>query len=1319
MAGQTAKDVQAAQPGPVFVDRTSKRKPGFFSMLFFFFVGPIIRHGHRTTLETEDLYKPEVVHIDRVHGVFDAAWQKQLKSGKPDIRRAVIANSIGGLVFTGLLYCVSLAAQLVGPMMLSRIVGGLQCWNRTGIKGGVCPTQQDLYYYIIAISLAPLVQSLAENQMQFQLNVIGLKMRNGLMAGIYRKCLRLSNSALQSESTGKVVTLMSNDAQKVQDVMLAIHTLWGAPALIIVVLVLLYQQVGWATFVGFGVACLYSPVSTKVSSRLIVLRRSLMMWTDKRVGLMNEIVNSIQMIKFYAWEGSFKAAVMDVRSKEAAILKRMVWVQSLFAMLLFSGPVMMAVAVFAVYAISGHTFGAANAYTSLALFNLLRLPLAFLPMMVTMLINALVALNRIGDFLMKPESGLAALRQAAEGTEPGHVKVVRGEFTWEAGSTEASLTGVNFEAAPGSLTMVVGSVGSGKSSLLSALIGQMERINGTVAVGGRVAYVAQTAWIINDSVQENIIMGEAFDPSRYRVSVDVAQLLPDLEMLPNGDATEIGDRGVTLSGGQKQRVSIARAVYSDADVYLMDDPLSAVDSHVGRALFERCIRGVLVGKTVILVTNALQYLPYADNVIWMENGAVRGQGRYQQLVDVGLNIAELVHLEGQDTDGDASGSEVDGHELWTAAAALDSDDQQLGSEQESCGAESGSPSSSAAAEAAASSSRSSASSTPRVHVTAVVAGPVQQDSAGAATADTLARPASASSLQALQGFKGGALTPGSSVNSTVEVLQGSKRSSTGGKVLKTKSTTHLPDSDPASAGSVLGASLRVASMGGPAPSALSMVRLAAEANRNLTGVEAREKGSVSGVVLRTYISAGGGMLIAAIIVLLFAAEQGSRVFTDTWLGFWASNNFHQSTWFYIGIYAASGIFYSLMTFSRTLRFMYTSVNAAVDMHNRLLQHILRLPKSFFDTNPAGRILNRFSRDVETMDSVLNQSMVQFANCFASYLAILVVISIATRWFGIAIVPITIIYMVLQRYYIPSARELQRIESVTRSPIYSKFSEALAGVATIRAYRREDYFTFASDALMELNAYAFVTQRAAASWLAMRLDFLGLVILTVAALLCIRGSISPGLAGLCLVYALDLTRYLKHGTAMASKTESDFNSVERVVQYLQPPTEAAEDTDPAVLAAMPKDWPSAGAIAVRELKLRYRPGLPLVIRGVTFDVLPGEKVGLVGRTGSGKSSLLLALFRMVEADSGSISIDGVDIRTVGLKQLRSQMSIIPQDPFMFSGTVRSNLDPFQSFTELDLWRVLESVGLKETITTLDKKLDAPVVDGGNNFSQVGL
>jgi len=457
------------------------------------------------------------------------------------------------------------------------------------------------------------------------------------------------------------------------------------------------------------------------------------------------------------------------------------------------------------------------------------------------------------------------------------------------------------------------------------------------------------------------------------------------------------------------------------------------------------------------------------------------------------------------------------------------------------------------------------------------------------------------------------------------------------------------------------------------------------------------------------------MFVIAIIIMLFTLEQGARAYTDRWIGIWFDNTYDQGTWFYLGLYLMLGCVYAGITFVRSINFLFMCVRAAVNLHNKLLTHILCLPKSFFDTNPAGRILNRFSRDTDIMDATLSASLIQFAGCVATYIANLVVIAIATKWFAIAIPPLTVVYVIIQRYYIPTARELQRIESITRSPIYSKFGEALLGVPTIRAYRKEQHFTQVSDTLMERNAYAYVTQKLSGGWLAMRLDLLGLLVLTGAAALCIQGNIDPGLAGLAIVYALDLTRYLKHGTNMASKSEADFNSVERIVQYLEPDPEAAPDTPPEVAAEMPPNWPDRGAIEVTKLAMRYRPEMPLVLKGVSFVINPGEKVGLVGRTGSGKSSLFLALFRMVEAEEGAILIDGVDIRTLGVRHLRAKMSIIPQDPFMFSGTVRRNLDPFEKAEEAELWRVLEHVGLKTVIGDLEGKLDAKVVDNGANFS----
>eukprot|EP00197_Chlamydomonas_leiostraca_P002886 CAMPEP_0202857580 /NCGR_PEP_ID=MMETSP1391-20130828/470_1 /ASSEMBLY_ACC=CAM_ASM_000867 /TAXON_ID=1034604 /ORGANISM="Chlamydomonas leiostraca, Strain SAG 11-49" /LENGTH=1463 /DNA_ID=CAMNT_0049536397 /DNA_START=117 /DNA_END=4508 /DNA_ORIENTATION=- len=1196
--------LKAEQPKKQF----SGWKTSWWRRFLFFDVEPLVGHGYKTRLEPQDMFPEPTLKTQHLIGTFEPAFQREhaRTDGKPDLKRVILAGNVGMLLWTGLLYLISQACSLAGPLLLQRIVKGLNCLGAqrkmiaklppgAPIPDLGCEDKATLYYYCIGLFLAPAVQSICENHQTYLLYLMGTRMRNSLMAAIYRKCLRLSNSALQAESTGKVVTLMSNDAQKLQDATMAIHAMWGSPCYIVAILVLLWYQVGWAMFVGLGIMLTIVPLTGMLAGKLGGLRREIMQWTDKRVGYMNEVISGMQMIKFYAWEVPFTDAVQGARAQEARILRITAFWQGVFGMVLFSGPIAVAVFCFGSYTLAGNELDNAQAYTALALFSLLRFPMSFLPMLITMVVNALIALRRIGGFLERPEAGMP---EPVDSVPQGSVRVTDGDFTWEEGAEKPTVSGLTFEAKPGSLTMVVGGVGSGKSSVLSALIGHISKKTGEVAVNGSVAYVAQSAWIMNDTLQENVLMGGELRPDAYKAALTAAQLGPDLEILPNGDLTEIGDRGVTLSGGQKQRVSIARAVYAGADIYLLDDPLSAVDSHVGRALFEECIRGPLRGKTVILVTNALQWLPHADNVLLMDGGKVIGQGTYQQLVEQGLNIEELAHLHDKDPEDD-EGAEVD---------------------------------------------------------------------------------------QA---------TPGTEVPHAGE---GGKRKSVDHKKGARASMDRRVGEGKVSL-------VRANTVGGNT------------ANRNLTGVEEREAGNISLDVLRRYFAAGGSWFAFLTLLVLYGLEQASRVYTDKWVGIWFGNEHPElGLGGYLGIYAGMGVFYGFVTFLRSLRFLFICVNATVNLHNALLHHLLRLPKSFFDTNPAGRILNRFSRDVDIMDATLPGSLIQFVGCVTTYISILVVISIATKWFAIALGPLTIVYFFIQRFYIPTARELQRIESVSRSPIYSKFGEALAGVCTIRAYRCEAHFTAVSDELMERNAAAFVTQKLAAAWLACRLDILGLVVLTGCGALVIAGNVDPGMAGLALVYALDLTRFLKHGTNMASKSEADFNSVERIVQYLKPETEAEPESAPEVKAALDKaEWPKEGALSVEKLAMRYRPNMPLVLRGVSFHAAPGEKVGLVGRTGSGKSSIFLALFRMVEAESGRVVIDGVDIATLGLRDLRSKMSIIPQDPFMFSGSVRKNLDPFSAHADTALWEVLDKVGLHAAISALDDKLEAKVVDGGANFS----
>lgn len=1206
-----------------------RNDPGIMSRLLFHFVEPIVRLGRCVRLEEQDLIRRPDMVTSKLHEKFQQAWEEEKVKPKPRILRALVAGNWGKIFLTGLLYSVTIVLQFVGPLMLNRIVAGLTC--REGDNPEGCPTKRELYEFASVLFVAPLLQALAESHLFFQLNIFGTKLRNGLMAAIYRKCLKASATSLSDTSVGKIVTLMSTDAQKVQDAALSIHALWGAPIIIVVVLVLLYRYVEWATFVGLAVMFSLGPMTGKLAGVIGRFQRQRVGWVDKRVGVVNEVITGIRVIKFYAWENSFISRIQNYRDEEGKLLKKLAGVYGGFAVLLLVGPVFVAIACFSSYALAGNVISTADAYTALAFFTVLRMPLSFLPMFISSAINALVGLKRIQGFLLKPE---AESIHVDNDVEKGLVEVRDGEFRWDLSSPIPTLSDISFTASPGSLTMIIGSVGSGKSTMLSALIREVDRVQGSVRVGGSVAYVAQSAWIINATVKENILMGKPFDEEKYNAAIEASQLVVDMGVWQNGDMTEIGERGITLSGGQKQRVSIARAVYADADVYILDDPLSAVDAHVGRHLFNDCLAGILAGKTIILVTNAVHYLPHADNIIWMQGGKIKASGTYKQMLHAGFDATYLDSTSLEEAGSRGSLGKVnsipEGEEYEEDSAA-------------------GTPSE-------GDNNCSTGSSSPKVlavsDVNVIADGMDAEQESGAARACwDESGPDAADKEENV-------------------------------KAMPAKAVEHK------------------------------------QKGQELTGVEERAGGAVSGAVVGTYLMAFGGTLAVLGVSLLLILEQGFKIGTDRWVGLWAEDRIGASLETYISVYASLGVIYGAFVFLRSIKLAFNHVRAGLTLHRRLLVHLLRLPMKFYDANPSGRIVNRFSRDMDIIDGTLLQSLTQFLGCLGMFLGILFVISMATPFFIPFLVPLSLLYFLIQRVYIPSGRELQRLESITRSPIYSKFGETINGVATIRAYNLAGHFTELSDEAIEKNGAAFTTQKAANGWLSTRLDFIGLTVLMLAGVLAVQGSIEPALAGLSLVYALDLTKFLKFGTQTFSRMESDFNSVERVVQYLEPSIEGNEDVEDGKVPekAVPEGWPAEGRIKVNGISMRYREDTPLVLKKVSLDIQAGEKIGIAGRTGSGKSSLFLVFFRMVEPEEGFIEVDGVKSSELKLSTLRSKMSMIPQDPFMFSGTIRLNLDPFDEYQDDEIWKALEGVSLKEVIEAFPEKLMAPVVDNGGNFSQ---
>lgn len=743
----------------------------------------------------------------------------------------------------------------------------------------------------------------------------------------------------------------------------------------------------------------------------------------------------------------------------------------------------------------------------------------------------------------------------------------------------------------GSLVAVVGHVGSGKSSLLSALLGEMDKLEGTVAVKGSVAYVPQQAWIQNATLKDNIMFGQERRQTWYQRVVEACALEPDLEILPAGDETEIGEKGVNLSGGQKQRVSLARAVYCDRAVYLLDDPLSAVDAHVGKHIFEQVVgpQGLLKDKTRVLVTHGLSYLPQTDLILVMVEGEITEMGSYQHLMATEGAFAEF--------------------QRTYAAVDHPADDETV--------------------------PKSGSKASENGSTAALVGSPV--------------------------------------VGSVSKLCQKNEEDKVPGE--KAKQAGKLTEADKASTG---------------------LVKL-----------------SVFGSYLKAI-----GVTLSCVSLLLFLTQNLMSLFSNYWLSLWTDdpvvNGTQPNRLMRLGVYGALGLFQGVSVFGYSLSTSIGGILASRCLHQSMLYDVLRSPISFFERTPSGNLVNRFAKEMDTIDTVLPSIIKMFMGSMFNVMGSCVIILIATPLVAIIIPVLGLLYFFVQRFYVASSRQLKRLESVSRSPIYTHFNESLLGTSVIRAFGEQERFIRESDQRVDHNQKAYYPSIVANRWLAVRLEFVGNCIVSFAALFAViaRESLSPGIMGLSISYALQLTASLTWLVRMSSEVETNIVAVERVKEYSDTEKEAAWKHEPS---SLPPGWPTNGCIDIRGLGLRYRHDLDLAIRNITIKIDQGEKVGIVGRTGAGKSSLTLALFRIIEASEGQIFIDGVDIAQLGLHELRSRITIIPQDPVLFSGSLRMNLDPFESFSDEEVWRSLEYSHLKSFVSGLPNKLSHECSEGGENLS----
>uniref|UniRef100_A0A663N781 Multidrug resistance-associated protein 1 n=1 Tax=Athene cunicularia TaxID=194338 RepID=A0A663N781_ATHCN len=1144
---------------PLFSETVNDPNPcpefsaSFLSRITFWWITGLMVQGYRRPLEAKDLWS--LNKEDKSEEIVPEAEALIIKPSQKSSEASlfkVLYKTFGPYFLMSFLFKAAHdLLMFAGPEILKLLINF--------VNNKAAPNWQG-YFYTGLLFVCACLQTLILHQYFHICFVTGMRLKTAIVGVIYRKALVITNSARKTSTVGEIVNLMSVDAQRFMDLATYINMIWSAPLQVILALYLLWQNLGPSVLAGVAVMILLVPINAVMAMKTKTYQVAQMKSKDNRIKLMNEILNGIKVLKLYAWELAFREKVLEIRQKELKVLKKSAYLAAMATFTWVCAPFLVALSTFAVYVTidKNNVLDAQKAFVSLALFNILRFPLNMLPMVISSIVEASVSLKRLRVFLSHEELDPDSIIRGP---------ITDGEFLFLKQAELCTLYfSINFTVPEGSLVAVVGQVGCGKSSLLSALLGEMDKKEGYVVVKGSVAYVPQQAWVQNATLEDNIIFGREMNESRYKRVIEACALLPDIEILPTGDKTEIGEKGVNLSGGQKQRVSLARAVYCNADVYLFDDPLSAVDAHVGKHIFEKVIgpKGILKNKTRVLVTHAINYLPQMDTILVMSDGEISEMGSYQELLKQDGAFAEFLRT------------------YANAEQSVENSDQV----KASCGLY------------------------------------------------------------------------------TLPVL----------------------------------------------------IRLHHLYAVTSSGAGEEEEATVYWDYMKAI-----GLFISFLSIFLFMCNHIASLASNYWLSLWTDdpviNGTQQYTNVRLGVYGALGISQGLLgiaVFGYSMVVSIGGIFASRHLHLNLLHNVLRSPMSFFERTPSGNLVNRFSKEIDTIDSTIPPIIKMFMGSTFNVIGACIIILLATPIAAVIIPPLGLVYLFVQRFYVATSRQLKRLESVSRSPVYSHFNETLLGVSVIRAFEEQKRFIKQNDVKVDENQKAYYPSIVANRWLAVRLEYVGNCIVLFAALFAViaRNKLSAGLVGLSVSYSLQITAYLNWLVRMSSELETNIVAVERVKEYAEMEKEAEwsiEQTAPA------STWPKEGKVEFRGYGLRYREDLDLVLKNINVTINGGEKIGIVGRTGAGKSSLTLGLFRINEAAEGEIIIDGINIAKIGLHDLRFKITIIPQDPILFSGSLRMNLDPFDQHSDEDIWRSLELAHLKNFVSSLPDKLNHECAEGGENLS----
>ncbi|EJD46367.1 P-loop containing nucleoside triphosphate hydrolase protein [Auricularia subglabra TFB-10046 SS5] len=1205
-----------------------------WSWLTFSWVYPIIAKRTNNKLNEDDVWgMSSTLRAKTSFLKFKTVFRPTL------FRRLLVAHAYDVVIHLIFVYAAVLL-QYSQPMLLNRLL--------TAINGtATASARASAVVFALLMFAASVIKTELDLQYLWITRRIAANMRCELMSAVYEKALRRKViTSTQSSSkpaggdengedegkkegadVGRIVNLMSNDVERLSNFSTRAYILLGAPVEIVVACLLLYQVLGWSAFAGFAMFIVVLPINYALTKWGIRIQEGQLSATDKRMSVLNELISEVKFIKFFAWEQKWIERALETRRVELSWIVQDRINSSLFGLLWFIVPSFVSVVSFSVYIWTGHRLTVPVAFAAIALFNMLQQPLNVIPHFIAQFLQVGVSARRIQSFLEEEDVTQAGSFRSSPAPGTDVVAIESASFAWNRGSSKASekptakkswfnirlqfwkredaivaktvddeeeetpfeLRDINVSFPARRLTLVTGPTASGKSALLHALLGEMTQISAegrVVLPSGKVSYAAQSPWLQHRTIRDNILFGEPLDETRYDAVLEACALKPDLAILDDGDRTEIGVRGVSLSGGQKARVALARAVYQHTSTVLLDDPLSAVDSHTARVLLDRLFRGpLLANRTVILVTHHVELmLPSAHFVVRMLDGRIDTAGTIRELRARGA--LEAIKKDAEAESEAPSAAKVEGEE--------------------------------------------------------------------------------------------------------------------GKKVDDNAKTKQLVEDEARAEGRV---KWRIYSTYLRASSYWTWIGILFF----ITLYEIFHVGELLWIKVWGEASLSTDRPPAAL------AHASAFVVQDVPSGLRPVHELHAhaigaTSWptlpsadehpmFFVGVYAAITLGTATMGMLVNIIEYIGAYRASRILFQKLLVTVVRAPFRWFDVTPTGRILNRFSRDIEVVDSSLASSLGTFIGTFASFIAGIVTISYVLPAFLVPAVAVAYIYYRLAIGYLNTGRDLRRMEAVTRSPVFQSFSELLEGIVTVRAFCAEQRFLDSLFGMIDLMNKMWWTFWMLNRYLLFRFDVIGASTVLVTALIALSTITSSGgiagWAGLTITSAMNLTMSIYWTCRFITELEMDLNSVERVIEYLDLPQEP-----PAIIESQrpPAYWPSSSGapdaplLTVENLTIKYAPDLPAVLHGISFSLRARERVGLLGRTGSGKSTIAMSLLRFVEPSDGKIIVDGIDISTIGLQDLRSKITFIPQDAALFSGTVRDNLDPFHEYSDEECADVLARVHL---------------------------